>query len=178
MNDNCCLTVAASGSGRQMIVARNSDDDRQTRKFVQRFFDIAGWIIPGTILALLPKCPACLAAYFAIGTGFGLSVSSAASLRMVIMILCVATLSYVVAKGLRRFFACRAYYSARKAVSGSIFVTLRPPRNVNKQAGLCQLKLAWFLDDRGTKPAYWTIAIVVYCRHTTMSLRHGYKHGR
>jgi hypothetical protein len=133
MNDNCCLTVAASGSGRQTIVARNSDGDRQTRKFVQRFFDIAGWIIPGTILVLLPKCPACLVAYFAIGTGFGLSVSSAASLRMVIMILCVASLSYVVAKGLRRFFS-QAYHSARKTVSGSIFVTLRPGMLTGKRA--------------------------------------------
>jgi hypothetical protein len=102
MKEHGCCAVAASGSGRPTIAARNSDVDRQTRKFVRRLLDIAGWIIPGAILALLPKCPACLAAYFAIGTGVGLSISSATYLRMALLILCLTSLSYLAAKGLRR----------------------------------------------------------------------------
>jgi hypothetical protein len=102
MKDHGCCTVAASGSGRQTIAVRNSDGDQQTRKFVRRFLGIAGWLIPAAIVALLPKCPACLAAYVAIGTGVGLSISSATYLRMALLILCLTSLSYLAAKGLRR----------------------------------------------------------------------------
>ncbi len=103
MKDYGCCAVTSSGSGRQTIATRNSDGDRQRRKLVRRFLDIAGWIIPGAILALLPKCPVCLAAYIAIGTGVGLSISSATYLRMALLILCMTLLSYLAAKSLRRF---------------------------------------------------------------------------
>jgi hypothetical protein len=59
-------------------------------------------MVPGVILALLPKCPACLAAYIAIGTGIGLSVSIATSLRLLLVIVCVASLSYLAARRVRR----------------------------------------------------------------------------
>jgi hypothetical protein len=57
------------------------------------------------MLALLPKCPACLAAYVAIGTGVGLSLSTATPLRLLLVLLCVAVLSYLAARRLRYFIA-------------------------------------------------------------------------
>ena len=99
MSTNCCCEVASSGSGHEM--KRIADGDPQPATLARRSVGVARWMVPGTVLALLPKCPACLAAYVAIGTGLGLSVSTAAYLRMLLVILCAASLSYLAARRIR-----------------------------------------------------------------------------
>jgi hypothetical protein len=72
-----------------------------------RFRAAARWIIPSGILALLPKCPACLAAYFAIGGGLGISLSAATYLRSGLIFLSATSLTYFAVNCARRFLAQR-----------------------------------------------------------------------
>lgn len=113
MNTYRCCEVAASGSRSEPFTALTTDGKPYPLTFARRCLDIAGWMVPGAILALLPKCPACLAAYLAIGTGFGLSLPTAAHLRASLLILCVASLLYLVVKRLGRLVVKEALIRAK-----------------------------------------------------------------
>lgn len=70
--------------------------------------EVAGWVIPGTVLALLPKCPACVAAYVALATGVGVSFSTAAYIRTSLVILCVSVLVLVALRRALRWSSGKA----------------------------------------------------------------------
>ena len=65
--------------------------------------EAAGWVVPGVTLALLPKCPACVAAYVAVATGVGVSFSAAAYLRTSVVVGCVSLLVVVAARRASRW---------------------------------------------------------------------------
>ena len=67
----------------------------------RRVLNNSGWLVPAAILALLPKCPACFVMYFAIATGFGLSVTTAAYLRVLLAAVSVASLVWLAVKQAR-----------------------------------------------------------------------------
>jgi hypothetical protein len=51
---------------------------------------------------MIPKCPACLAAYVALATGIGISFSTATYLRMLLILACVGSIIFLAAKKLKR----------------------------------------------------------------------------
>ena len=77
------------------------------RPMAGRCFNAAGWVVPGAVLALMPKCPACVAAYVALVTGVGISASAAAYLRSGAILLCVASLVFVGVLTIKSCFAHR-----------------------------------------------------------------------
>jgi hypothetical protein len=69
--------------------------------------EFAGWIVPSVTLALLPKCPVCVAAYVALASGIGISLPAATYLRATLAVLCVASLVFIFARRLRSLLAPR-----------------------------------------------------------------------
>ena len=97
-----CCGVAATSKDRRSLATQTRPNDLKPPTFLRRCFDIAEWIIPGAILALLPKCPLCLAAYLALITGVGFSMSTLMYLRMALLTLCIASLLYLSIRSIRR----------------------------------------------------------------------------
>ncbi|TWT30513.1 hypothetical protein KOR42_54720 [Thalassoglobus neptunius] len=58
------------------------------------------------LLAFVPKCPACLAAYVALWTVLGISISTAATVRWAMILLCAASLLFLTVKRLSRSMKC------------------------------------------------------------------------
>jgi hypothetical protein len=87
---SCCQNKARAGG-----VQRRSGRLRRLR-------EVAGVVLPGTLLALMPKCPMCLAAYVALGTGVTLSYSSAHLLLRGLTALCICTLAFCLVRRMMR----------------------------------------------------------------------------
>lgn len=83
------------------VKTRAGETLRRPASRLRRGGEIAGWIVPSVTLALIPKCPVCVAAYVALATGIGISLPAATHLRATLMALCVASLVFITARRLR-----------------------------------------------------------------------------
>lgn len=63
------------------------------------------WMVPVTILTLVPKCPACVAAYVLLFTGVGLSLPAAAAMRWALIALSATAIALLVIRPLRKLAA-------------------------------------------------------------------------
>lgn len=93
MNAACC------GRGRPPADSERPEQDSRLR----RVRKAAGWLVPGALLALLPKCPMCLAAYVALCTGFTMSSASAHILLRALTALGVGTLAWCILRRVLSF---------------------------------------------------------------------------
>lgn len=64
----------------------------------------AGWVVPGVMLLLMPKCPLCLAAWSSLLFGIGLSASVATALHTALIVLCLAAIFLFIIRQLLLFF--------------------------------------------------------------------------
>ncbi len=69
--------------------------------------EAAAWALPAAGLALIPKCPFCVAAYVALITGVGISAAAASHLRTAAIVLCVALLCCLAARQTCRIILAR-----------------------------------------------------------------------
>lgn len=53
---------------------------------------LAGWLLPGGLLVLMPKCPMCLAGYVLLFTGVGISLPVAEWLQLGVIACCISLL--------------------------------------------------------------------------------------
>ena len=91
---HCCCTNSDSSSRPSRDAARVS--------WPRRIARLIQWAIPIATLALVPKCPICVAAYVVLFTGIGLSLSAAAAMRWAVIALSMAALACLLLRGVRR----------------------------------------------------------------------------
>lgn len=60
------------------------------------------WFVPAVAWLLIPKCPACFAAWLALASGVGVSAATASHLRSALVVVSVASALYVLTRLLLR----------------------------------------------------------------------------
>ena len=96
-----------------MTACCRAASEGKTPTAVRKVREILAWALPGAILALVPKCPACLAAHVTVWTGLGLSLPAAAYLRWTLLFFCASSLLFLAAERVNRVGAVFSYFKRR-----------------------------------------------------------------
>jgi hypothetical protein len=86
--DNCPFCKAAS--------VENTTSKRRSTGRLRHAWHSIQWLFPATFLLLIPKCPLCVAAYVALFTGAGITVSTARWIQVLMLALCMSSLTYLI----------------------------------------------------------------------------------
>ena len=96
MNEpTCCSKPTSEFSRKDYEQATHWTDESG---LLRRCLLFLRWMFTGSIIILLPKCPFCLGAYIVMATGIGLSFAAASFIRILLIILCIVSLSAFVAR--------------------------------------------------------------------------------
>jgi hypothetical protein len=116
-----CRRIAASPRRSPAGDTATADEATTTPTVVgrarKRTRGAAAWALPSVALALVPKCPMCVAAYLAIGGGLGVSLTTAAHLRTALVWLCWSTLALLAVRMVARIWT---RYRSRIATAPSV----------------------------------------------------------
>ena len=69
--------------------------------------ELLQWLFPLATLALMPKCPACVAAYALLLTGIGLSFSAATALRWSLIMISLIAMAVLIHRSGRRLWTAK-----------------------------------------------------------------------
>ena len=109
MSSHLCCKAVSTGSSRGAARARIAGGGPHPPSPARRWLERTGWVVPAGVLAVLPKCPLCVAAYFMIASGVGISMSTASYLRLALVMLCVVSLACFAATLVRRALGATAH---------------------------------------------------------------------
>jgi hypothetical protein len=86
----------------------NSGGGKRPAGLLRRAWESVQWLFPATVLVLMPKCPLCVAAYVALFTGIGISVTAARWIQILMLVICLTSLAYLGVRYWRRRGGFRA----------------------------------------------------------------------
>src|SRR4051812_22207376 len=99
MNSNCCCGFVSKNTECETAQVQRADSE-QKPLILQHSLRIIRLALPGVMLVILPKCPICLGEFYCDRNGVSLSITTAAYVRLSLIILCMVSLLYLVIKRL------------------------------------------------------------------------------
>ena len=70
-------------------------DGKRPIGLLRRAWRSIQWLVPTTLLVLMPKCPMCVVGYVALFTGISITVSTARWIYILMPVLCLTSLAYL-----------------------------------------------------------------------------------
>jgi len=91
----CCRSETSQTGGEPTLVSKAGR---------RSLMGLLRWFVPSAVLAMMPKCPLCVATYYTLLTGLGMSLAVAVVVRNLLIVVCIGMLVVAVLGLIRKFF--------------------------------------------------------------------------